>query len=124
MQQLQNRAGQALPMLCKQKSAFSLTWHAETSPMDFLGVGTSWLLVTYLSMRSGLALDLTSTHLEVPHPTPDMEPLAPMPLILITTADHKLQLWSFISTSKHTLVINAATSTSLDALNTMPYVNI
>ena len=76
----------------------------------------SWLLVTYLSMCAGLALDLTSTNVEVPHPTPDMNPLAPMPLILITTADHKLQLWSFISTSKHFHVINAAKSISLHAL--------
>jgi len=29
-----------------------------------------------------------------------MAPLPAMPLVLITTADHKLQLWSFISTSK------------------------
>ena len=38
--------------------------------------------------------------MEVPHPIIDMAPLPAMPLVLITTADHKLQLWSFISTSK------------------------
>ncbi|KAL0040303.1 hypothetical protein WJX77_002783 [Trebouxia sp. C0004] len=47
---------------------------------------------------TGLALDLTSTDVEVPHPIIDMAPLPAMPLVLITTADHKLQLWSFIST--------------------------
>ena len=50
-------------------------------------------------MAAGLALDLTSTDVEVPHPAgAEMGFMDPMPLVLITTADHKLQLWSLIST--------------------------
>ena len=49
-----------------------------------------------MGLCAGVALDMTNTEL-VDHPNNEKEPLPPMPRLLITTADHKLQVWDFKS---------------------------
>ena len=56
--------------------------------------------VTTASGTAGMALDLTATDVVVPHPDPDLDPLPPMPLLFLMTADYKLEAWSIISTGE------------------------
>lgn len=47
---------------------------------------------TCLHVSVGIALDLTNTETVDPI-IADKDPLPPMPRVLLTTADHKLQIW-------------------------------
>ena len=61
--------------------------------------------VTKRVSTAGMALDLTATDVMVPHPEPDRDPLPPMPLLFLMTADYKLEAWSIISTGTTRCII-------------------